>query len=237
MLKRLLRHPWVGQALAWSLSAYLTFTYRTTRWVLDGREDVAVFFDGAPVIMAFWHERLPLVPSLWRYANAAAESRGRRSRMHVLVSRHQDGRFVGDVVRCFGLDLVHGSSTRGGASGMRRMAELLAAGHQVAITPDGPRGPRRRAAAGVAQLAALTGIPVLACSAQTSRRWVMRSWDRMVIPLPFARGVIVCGQAIHVPHDLWANGLPLIESALTEAVERADLLCSQSSAGTARPDR
>ena len=73
---------------------------------------------------------------------------------------------------------------------------MLEAGDHVVITPDGPRGPRRVAAPGVAQLAALSGMPVLPCAAQTSRRWTLRSWDRMVLPLPFGRGVIVCGAPI-----------------------------------------
>jgi lysophospholipid acyltransferase (LPLAT)-like uncharacterized protein len=227
MLKRLLRHPWVGQALARSLSVYLALAYRTTRWTFDGRDHAAPFFGGAPVILAFWHERLPLLPQLWRYANASLEGRRRKSRMHVLVSRHRDGRFIGDIVNFFKLDLVYGSSSRGGAAGLRSMADLLAAGHQVTITPDGPRGPRRQAAPGVAQLAALSGVPILPCSAQTSRRWVTRSWDRMVIPLPFTRGVLVCGEPIAVMGESWVERLPAIEAALTAAVERADLLCAQ----------
>ncbi len=227
MLKRLLRHPWVGQALAWLLSVYLTLAYRTTRWTLDGHDHVAPYFGGAPVILAFWHERLPLLPELWRRANASPEGRRRKSRMYVLVSRHRDGRFIGGIVNCFKLDLVHGSSSRGGASGLRRMAELLAGGHQVTITPDGPRGPRRRAAPGVAQLAALSRVPILPCSAQTSRRWVMRSWDRMVIPLPFTRGVLVCGEPITVKDEGWVERLPFVEAALTAAVDRADRLCGR----------
>ena len=102
---------------------------------------------------------------------------------------------------------------------------LLQGDEQVAITPDGPRGPRRVAASGVAQIAALSGVSVLPCSAQTSRRRILRSWDRMVLPLPFGRGVLVCEAPIRVPRQGWEASLPIIETALTAAAERADQLC------------
>jgi hypothetical protein len=108
---------------------------------------------------------------------------------------------------------------------MRAALPLLARGEHLVITPDGPRGPRRVAAPGVAQVAALSGAPVLPCAAQTSRRRVLRSWDRMVVPLPFGRGVLVCLPAISVPRDGWQDALPEIAAALTAAADRADRLC------------
>ena len=226
MIKRLLRHKAVLGLFAAVLGHYLAFALRTTRWRLHGAEHVAPHLQGQTVIAAFWHERLPLMPALWNLAR-----RGGDPTMHVLVSRHRDGRFIGSLLGRFGLDFVHGSSARhgqdrGGAAGLRQMLDYLAAGDQVAITPDGPRGPRRVAASGVAQLAALSGVAVLPCSAQTTRRYVLRSWDRMVLPLPFGRGAIVCLAPIAVPRDGADAALPAIAAALTEAADRADRLCS-----------
>ena len=226
MLKRLLRHRAVLGLLAGVLGHYLAFALRTTRWTLRGAENVAPHLAGQSVIAAFWHERLPLMPALW----SLAQTQGNPT-MHVLVSRHRDGRFIGQILGRFHLDFVHGSTgrggqDRGGAAGLRAMLEFLAAGHQVAITPDGPRGPRRVAAPGVAQLAALSGIAVLPCAAQTTRRHVLRSWDRMVLPLPFGRGAIVCLPPIFVARDAVDAALPEIAAALTEAAEQADRLCS-----------
>ena len=180
---------------------------------------------GAPVVVAFWHERLSLMPMLWVKARQSAEGRDVRNRVHVLVSRHRDGRFIGAVVSRFALDVVLGSSSRGGAKGLRVMLNLLASGDHIAITPDGPRGPRRVAATGVAQLAALSGVPVLPCAAQTTRHWVLRTWDRMVVPKPFGRGVVVCLPTIAVNRDSWQDAMPAIGAALTAAAERADRLC------------
>jgi lysophospholipid acyltransferase (LPLAT)-like uncharacterized protein len=224
-MKRLLQHPIVQAGLAKILGLYLGFALWTTRWSVEGHQHMAPHAAGAPVVVAFWHERLPMMPMLWLKARQSAEGRTSRNRVHVLVSQHRDGRFIGAVVSRFELNVVLGSSTRGGAKGTRLLLDLLAGGDHIAITPDGPRGPRRVAAAGVAQLAALSGAPVLPCSAQTTRHRVLRTWDRMVVPKPFGRGVVVCLPTIAVGRDGWQDAVPAIGAALTTAADRADRLC------------
>jgi len=224
-MKRLLQHPIVQWAAARLLGLYLAFALRTTRWSLEGYEHMAPHAAGAPVVVAFWHERLSMMPMLWVQARRSPEGRGSRARAHVLVSRHRDGRFIGAVVSRFALDVVLGSSSRGGAKSLRILLNLLAGGDHIAITPDGPRGPRRVAAPGVAHLAALSGVPVLPCAAQTTRHWVLNTWDRMVVPKPFGRGVVVCLPTIAVDRDAWQDAIPAIGQAMTAAVEQADRLC------------
>jgi lysophospholipid acyltransferase (LPLAT)-like uncharacterized protein len=226
VLKRLLRHPAVLRLMAALLGRYLDFALSTTRWTVIGQENFAPFEQGAPVIAAFWHEHLPLMPALWNRARAVTPG----LRLHVLVSRHNDGRFIGNVIGRFGLKVAHGSSAhsgqnRGGARGAMALLAALEAGDQVAITPDGPRGPRRMAAPGVAQLAGLSGCAVLPCAAQTSRRRVLGSWDRMIVPLPFARGVLVCAAPIAVAREGGDAMLPVIEAALTAASDAAQVAC------------
>ena len=226
MLKRLLRHPAMQALLARLLGLYLSFALRTTRWALHGAEHLAPHALGEPAIMTAWHERLPLMSAQWLMVRHWKGGQRRRAQVHILISRSRDGRFIAAVVRRFGIDVAPGSSSRGGAAAMRSLVGLLASGSHIGITPDGPRGPRRRAAAGVAQLAALSGAAILPCAAQTSRRWVLRSWDRMVIPKPFGRGVVVCGPVIRVPRADWRESLPAIEAALNEVADRADALCT-----------
>lgn len=231
-MKRVLRHPRTLALGARALGGYLRFALRSTRWTLLGAEQLGEFVHARPAVFAFWHERLPLMPALWTMAlEVRRREAAPRGRMHVLVSRHQDGRLIGDMMRGFGLDLVHGSSAKGGeqkggAAGLRALVAVLGEGGQIVITPDGPRGPARRAAAGVAQLAALAGVPIVPCAAQSSRRRVLPTWDRMVLPLPFGRGVLVCGAPIEVARAGWAEAVPRIEAALTEAAARADAACA-----------
>lgn len=227
MMKALFRDPRVQAGLAALLGGYLKLALRTIRWRVEGQVHLDETVGRRPVIAAFWHERLPLIPAMWLRVWRAS---GRRKRAFVLVSRHRDGRFIGEIIRRFHLLPVHGSSgrggqERGGAAGLRALLARLEEGDHVAITPDGPRGPRRVAALGVAQLAALSGAPIVPCSAQCSPRITLPSWDRMVLPLPFGRGVIVCGAPIEVPGEGAEAALPAIAAALTATVEEADRLC------------
>ncbi len=223
MLRRLIRGPAVQAALASLLGLYLATVIRTTRWSVVGLEHAVPFMqDGRrPLVLAFWHERLPLMPAVFLEARRRFPRTGIVA--HVLVSRHRDGRLIGGVVGRFGMDLVYASSSRGGTSGIIELLRVLRRGEIVAITPDGPRGPRRVAAPGVATLAALSGAPVLPSAAATTRRRIMaRSWDRMMLPLPFGRAVIVIGPPIAVPRDGAEAALPRIEAALSACCDAAD---------------
>jgi len=222
MLKPLLRHPTTLAAAAHLIGLYLAFVYATTRWTWLGAPAItATAESGQPFIVSFWHERLPMMPMLWRLARRRFPALGPK-RTHVLVSRHRDGRFVGRVIGRFRLNTVHGSTSRGGAVGMMAMLRLLERGDLGAITPDGPRGPRRQAAPGVAQIAAAAAVPVIPCAASTTRRRVLRSWDRMVLPLPFGRGVVVVCPPVTVARDAVEPGLAAIAAGMNEACDMAD---------------
>jgi hypothetical protein len=226
MFRRLIRHPATQAALARLLGLYLSFVFRTTRWTLLGEPHLRAALrpgDGRcrPVIAAFWHERLPMMPMLWLTARRLVPEMA-PMRAHVLVSRHRDGRFIGEVVRRFRLEMVHASTRRGGATGLRVLLRVLRGGDMVVITPDGPRGPARQAAPGVAQLAAVSGLPVLPCAARAHNQRILRSWDRMRLPLPFGHGVFVLGAPVAVRRDSPEAALPEIEAALTAACDAAD---------------
>jgi len=217
-MKRLLQNPAIQAALARAVGLYLRGVFATTRWRVDGAAHLDAV--GHRFVAAFWHERLPLMPALldhWRARHGEAP-------LHVLVSQSRDGRLIAAAVSRWRVGMVHASRSRGGATGMRALLRLLADGTPVAITPDGPRGPRRQAAPGVAQLAALAAVPVLPCAARTSLGLVLGSWDRMVLPLPFGRGVLVVGAPLDVARDAALAALPAIEAALTAACDRADAL-------------
>ena len=220
--KRLIRHPAMQGLLAWLVALYLRLVWATTRWTLVGEEHARAFAD-RPMILAFWHERLPLAALGWRLlARRVPQAGGRRAQ--VLISRHRDGRLIAAAVRPFGIDVVHASSSKGGATGLRALARILAGGGVAVITPDGPRGPARVAAPGVAQLAALSGVPVLPCAAASTRMRLAGSWDRMRFPLPFARGVAVMGAPVVVARDGAAGGVAAIAAALDAGCAQADAM-------------
>jgi lysophospholipid acyltransferase (LPLAT)-like uncharacterized protein len=131
---------------------------------------------GERIILAFWLNRQIGFLRLASMLQPAA----------VLVSQHGDGEIITRIMARFGVGAVRGSSTRGGTRALRRM---LAAAHEtnLAITPDGPVGPRYEVKDGVISLAALSGLPVFWVSWSTDRVWIFKSWDRFMLPKPFAR--------------------------------------------------
>jgi hypothetical protein len=188
--KRLLRARPSRAAAAWLIAAYARFLAATVRWRVL-RKDVPdrMLAEGRPVICAFWHGRLLLMPF----------ARPNEVPVDVLISGHADGRLIAGAARRLGLGTVTGSSRRGGVAAFRGLLRALAAGRSVAITPDGPRGPRMRAGGAVIDLARLSGAAIVPVGVAVSRRWIAPSWDRFVVPLPFARGVRVWGEPITVP--------------------------------------
>jgi lysophospholipid acyltransferase (LPLAT)-like uncharacterized protein len=209
------------------LSRYLGLALRTTRWSVHGAEHLAPYLAGTPVILAFWHEHLPLMVALWTHARRQMPAET-KSRVFVLISPSRDGRLIADIVRRFGLDVIDGSSSRRARAGQLAMHATLQAGNHVCITPDGPRGPRRQARPGAAQLAALSGHAILPGAAAVSRGKMLKSWDRMVLPLPFGRGILVCGPPITVAADTWRAATPDIEAALTRASTTAAALLGRA---------
>ena len=123
----------------------------------------------------------------------------------------------------FGLATVRGSSSREGAGALRALVAVVRAGGDVAVVPDGPRGPRHQLQPGVVTLAALTDAPIvpMAFSARPARR--LRSWDEQLIPLPFARSALVFGEPISVPRDAdRERAAKDVERALNDATADAD---------------
>jgi lysophospholipid acyltransferase (LPLAT)-like uncharacterized protein len=170
----------------------------TLRLSLDGIAPlVPLWRAGRPLIYVVWHGRILMMP--WLNARLRVSHGARAPR--VLVSFSRDGELMTRFVRRFGLDVVRGSSSRGGGTAVRALAATLAAGEDVAIVPDGPRGPREAFQPGAVALAALTGSPIvpLAVAAHPARR--LATWDRFLVPLPFARCAAVFGEVVAVGRD------------------------------------
>lgn len=209
--------PPVAAALVRALGA-------TLRLDVHGLEPlVSLWRARQPVIYVAWHGRILLVPWLNARLSRTHGARGAR----VLVSRSRDGELMARYVRRFGLEVVRGSSSRGGASALRALQACLASGTDVAIVPDGPRGPRHEMQPGAVALAALSGAPVvpLAIGARPARR--LDTWDAFLIPLPFARCAAVFGAPVAVAGDADREGARRgLERALCHVTDRADALAA-----------
>lgn len=229
MVKNLLQSRAAQRVASAVIAAYIRFAIGTTRWTLEGGDNLAPFIHGGAVIAAFWHECLPLMPALFLRVHRENGSR----QAFVLISQHRDGALISAVMARLGIGVVHGSSARpekgkyskGGASALRALIRALSNSHIVVITPDGPRGPAYRAAAGFAQAAAMSGAPILPCAARCTRFWRIASWDRMILPLPFGRGALVCGRPIYIDRKNIEEGAAAASDAMTSAAHRTEALC------------
>jgi hypothetical protein len=209
----------LGPPLAAAVVRALGATLRLTEQGVEALQPR--WTEGRPLIYAVWHGRILMIP--WLNARLR-RTHGART-VRVLASRSRDGELVARWVTRFGLSVVRGSSSRGGAGALRALAVSVRAGHDVAVVPDGPRGPRERLQAGVVVLAAATGAPIvpLAFAARPARR--LASWDRFLVPAPFARAAVVFGKPAMVPRGADRETARAdVERALREVTETADRL-------------
>lgn len=171
------------------LTRVLAWTWRIER---QGEPGMAVAYGDRPFVLALWHGRL--VPPLPIKGHA---HRG----LGILVSPSDDGKLAGIALRSFGYRVILGSASRGGASALREMSEALQEGTPVIITPDGPRGPRHAMNSGPAWLARGTQVPMLGLGIAVNRCWRLKSWDRLVVPKPFAKIVLRFTDPVQVAAD------------------------------------
>lgn len=168
-------------------------------------------------IYAFWHECLLFPVTM-------------KTRVCSLISKSGDGELIARACLHLGIKVVRGSDTDGGAEGLMGLWRHSRRCH-LGITPDGPKGPRRRVKPGVITLASRTGLPILPCGIAYSRAWRMRSWDRFLLPGPWSTGYCVVMPAVRVPRRLDRAGLEryrqLVEEQLLWATEAAEHWAAQ----------
>jgi lysophospholipid acyltransferase (LPLAT)-like uncharacterized protein len=199
-------------------SVLLKGLFSTVRFLREGEEHYrALAASGQQILYAFWHARLLSLVTDRRDEGIA-----------VLISLHSDGEYIARVIDAFGFRSVRGSSTRGGAKGARSMLKAAREGRDMAVTPDGPKGPPREIKDGLLFLARLTGCPLIPIGTSASRAWRASSWDRFLVPKPFSRVSVVYGEPIWIPRDLDAAGEPewtaKVEAAVDAVTDRADVL-------------
>lgn len=220
------------------LRGYLGVAVATTRWTFKIAPQARPYLtgeDGKAAVIVFWHEILPLTPAFWWWA----EQQNPILKLKVLISRNRDGRLIADMVAPWGVRSIAGSSdtkgkNKGGAAALRHMRQSLRAGSLIVVTPDGPRGPRRVPQPGAFALARLSGQPVVPAGASCSG-FRLGSWDRLLLPLPFGRGVFVVGAPLFFSRETEEAGKATLADSLNTLMHDASCSAPQGEHGYFRP--
>lgn len=167
---------------------------RTYRMTYTDPWHVLDFRDPWPMIVVMWHNRLAILTNYFPREKAA--------RVAAMASASRDGEFAAQALRTFGFQVVRGSTSRGGYEGMNEMRRLLGGDTSVALTIDGPRGPRYHAHPGAVILGEKTGRAIATMGFNAPRRWELHGWDRTQIPKPFSRVQVIFGEPFTIPPDL-----------------------------------
>jgi lysophospholipid acyltransferase (LPLAT)-like uncharacterized protein len=206
---------WRSRAVLMLGRGFLQVLSRTWRIrVVNGEYVRDLRRTGRPFIFALWHGQL--LPLLWHH---------RKEGVLILISEHRDGELVARAAQSLGYGLIRGSSTHGAERALISLVRELKSGHEVAITPDGPRGPAKSFAPGALVAAQRSDSFILPVAASADRAWRLRSWDRFIIPKPFARVTVAYAtptKVLALTSRAAAEEGPRFERLLNEAVEIAD---------------
>jgi lysophospholipid acyltransferase (LPLAT)-like uncharacterized protein len=197
---------WLGTRLVRLLSASLRFEEKSVgAFPVDPLQPP----ETGPFIYALWHENF-LIPIV-RFGNPGVAA---------LVSRHADGELLGALIGTTGMRVVRGSTNRGGVAAVRELLRAEAGQRHLAVTPDGPRGPRRVVQPGVVYLASRAGMRIVPVGVGYRRPWRVKSWDSFAIPRPFSRVRCLFGEPLIVPPDLGSDALAAHANRLQAELDR-----------------
>lgn len=207
------KHYWFAGAFGKHVLDALLVTARFRVVTPEPHREIA---NRSGVIYTLWHGRL--LPLTYYHRNQSIAT---------LISQSSDGEYIARVVERWGYTAIRGSSSRGGGTALREMVKLARTKRSLAITPDGPRGPRQQLKPGVLTLAQLTGLPMIPMSAGATRGWwVDARWDRFLVPKPFATVFIRYGPPVYVPRnssDAELNEIGKeVQAKLIDLTEEAD---------------
>lgn len=196
----------VLQIVPWLAARVVQCLFRCLRVVhVDRAHAEGCWARGERIIVAFWHGRLLMMPFAYPGQPGA-----------ILISQHRDGEYISRIAAHFGFEVIRGSATRGGMRAAKQMVRTIRNGLNLVITPDGPRGPHAQVKSGIIEMARLTGAPIVPVSFSASRRRILGSWDRFLVPIPFSHAVYIWGQPMYVPRTATKSEVTKHREALEE---------------------
>lgn len=150
---------------------------------------------GENYIFAFWHNQFFVMPYIYKKHLG-------KNPISVLTSLSRDGEYISRLLHRFGFNTVRGSSTYKGEAALRLMVKDVENGSNIAVTPDGPKGPRHIVQPGVITLASITACDIVPVGYKIDKKKTLSTWDRFIIPYPFTRGIFTVSNPIHVPRNI-----------------------------------
>ena len=189
---------WYQRLAARCIYAAIRLVSFTLRYRWTDNSGLLTRPSAGPAICCTWHNRLVLsMVVYWGYVQPRTASPG----IAAMVSASKDGGFLAAILECFGVEPVRGSSSRRGPQALLELTTWAERRYDLAITPDGPRGPRYEVQEGTMSLAQVTGLPIIPFAFNVSWKIQANSWDKFQIPLPFGRCEIITGEALRVPRQ------------------------------------
>ena len=211
ILKRLSKTN-TGQKLIGFLFYFITkLISLSIRWEYFEQSRKSKIFDNKyKYIFCCWHNKLFLGPHLLP----------RNRVINALQSSHSDGMITSLAFRYLGMNVILGSSKRGGMQAFRKMVKCLQSGESIAITPDGPKGPKEKVKEGIIKLAQITNTPIIPLVWVTRKFKIINSWDNFVLPYPFSKGIYSFGKPIYVEKKLNVNKFELERQILENEIKK-----------------
>jgi lysophospholipid acyltransferase (LPLAT)-like uncharacterized protein len=202
--------------LALTGATILKTLFLTLRLRIEDRSGVLKEDAGSPVIVCFWHNRILGITFAFDRIYPK-----KRAGVTVLTSPSKDGEILAQLVGAFGMKAVRGSSSRRGSRALLELVKLIRSGRDIAITPDGPRGPRYSLGPGIILLAQTTGARIVPAHASFSRCVRMKTWDGFIIPLPFSKVSVTIDEALAIPAELTAEEFEAKRKNLEDLLKHA----------------
>lgn len=227
LLKKISKSPTFMGVVSSFLAGLLTSWRYSLRFDKDDYKRLSEIKEKHPsAIYVLWHERLLMMPFFWQ----------EKGTLNLLISAHRDGKFLADTCKKLGHNVIAGSSTRGTTHALRRMQDLLKRGDSIGMTPDGPKGPRRKLRnTTILTLAARANVPIIPAAYSASKGKKLNSWDRFFLPRPFAKACYRLGTPIHIPAEATEEELETyritIENALSDLTDDADRQTGHTTSG------
>ena len=203
-LKKLLKLKIVILIVAFLTSLILRVLRASISFKIAGKENFDNLSGGA--IVCFWHGRMAMMPFLVQ----------KQHKINLLSSKHSDGQLAAQIQKNFGMNIIFGSSSNGGFSAMREFFRVKERGEIIVMTPDGPRGPARKIGGAIVEIAKKLDIPIIPVTFSCDRYKTVQSWDSLMLPKPFSKGIFIIGEAKKFESDAE------LEAELNKITDEAD---------------